>query len=78
MGNYADREYKRLEGLLSKDKSNINKSVNNVLKAEVYDILSNYMMVDNIECYTNLQKNGAWQIKIVANTNNFYSLKTTM
>ena len=71
-------EYRRIENLLSQDKTNISKNINTILKSEVYSVLSNYMTIAGLECSTCLQKNGLWQVKIVANTNNFYSIKTTM
>lgn len=77
MGSCVGVEYKRIERVLNKDKSNTNNKINTILKSEIYEILSNYMNVENLECYMNLQKNGLWQIKIIANTGNFYSLKTT-
>ncbi len=78
MGRGMVVEYKRIEKLLNKDKSNTSVGINTILKSEIYEILSNYMNVENVECYINLQKSGLWQIKIVANTGNFYSLKTTL
>ena len=69
-------EYSRIKSVLFKDKSNRSENFNTVLKSEIYELLSNYMELKGVECFFNLQENGDWQIKILANTSNFYSIKT--
>ena len=68
-------EYGRIKNVLVKDKNNRNENFNSVIKSEIYELLSNYMEVKGVECFTSLQENGDWQIKIVAKTSNFYSIK---
>ena len=77
MGGFVNCEYNRIKSLLSKDKNNTNNGLSSVLKAEIYNLLSNYMKIDNVDCFANLGSDGVWQIKIVAKTNQFYSIKTT-
>ena len=72
---FSKLEYSRIKNVLIKDKTNRNEFLNSVIKAEICELLSNYMEVKGVECFVNFQTGGDWQIKIIANTSNFYSIK---
>lgn len=73
--NQTELEYSRIKKVLVKDKNNRNDNLGAVLKSEIYELLSNYMNVEGLECYVNLNDSGMWQIKVVASAKSFYSLK---
>lgn len=70
-------EYSRIKNVLIKDKNNKNDKMNNVIKAEIFDVLSNYMEVEGLDCFVGLDEYGKWQIKVVAKASNFYTLKSS-
>ncbi len=74
---YCKTEYLRIKNILVKDKSNRDEKFNSVIKSEIYELLSNYMDVKGVECFVNLQSNGEWQIKVIANTTNFYNFRSS-
>lgn len=73
--NNTEIEYSRIKNVLVKDKNNRNNNLSTVLKSEMYEMLSNYMDVEGVECFVSLNDLGIWQIKVIASAKNFYSIK---
>ena len=70
-------DYARIKNILIKDKCNKNDKLGMIMQSEIYELLSNYMKVEGLNCSISLKSDGKWQVKIIAEANSFYAIKTS-
>lgn len=72
---HKDYELKRIKNAIDEDEKNNAQSIEFVLRAEIKQVLDNYMDVDRVK-YSILKKNGEIFVNITAKVNTIYQVKT--
>lgn len=75
---YIDKECERIRNCLDIDKSICPASISSAVKAEVSEVLLNYMDLQDIDFRVKRSENGTFLIAVVGKVNSFYSLKSSM
>lgn len=76
--SYIDRACERIKQCLDIDKNICPANISSAVKAEVSEVLVNYMDLKSLDFRVKRNSDGTFMIAVVGNVDSFYSLKSSM
>lgn len=76
--SYIDRACERIKQCLDIDKNICPANISSAVKAEVSEVLVNYMDLKSLDFRVKRNSDGTFMIAVVGKVDSFYSLKSSM
>lgn len=76
--SYIDRACERIKQCLDIDKNICPANISSAVKAEVSEVLVNYMDLKSLDFRVKRNSDGSFMIAVVGKVDSFYSLKSSM
>lgn len=76
--SYIDRACERIKQCLDIDKNICPANISSAVKAEVSEVLVNYMDLKSLDFRVKRNSDGTFMIAVVGRVDSFYSLKSSM